>query len=158
MSDGEYKSDMSIDERVLMAIVRVAERFKKNASTLFKAHDLTFPQYNVLRVLDASRNGQNTIKNVNKIMLVSGANMTGIAKRLEKTGFIVRKSDPNDDRLKRLEITPKGRQVLKAISEEKERHIKRYLMKYSDKEKSAILENLREILAHTNREWRQGKE
>jgi DNA-binding MarR family transcriptional regulator len=155
MSHGEYKSDMSIDERVLMAIVRVAERFKKNASALFKEHGLTFPQYNVLRVLDASKNGQNSIRNVNRIMLVSGANMTGIAKRLEKTGFIIRKSDPNDDRLKRLEITPKGRQVLKAISEEKERNIKRYLMKYSDEEKAAFLENLREILAHTNREWRQ---
>jgi DNA-binding MarR family transcriptional regulator len=84
--------------------------------------------------------------------------MTGIAKRLEKPGFIIRKSDPNDDRLKRLEITPKGRQVLKDISEEKERNIKRYLMKYSDEEKSALLENLREILAHTSREWRQLKE
>jgi DNA-binding MarR family transcriptional regulator len=155
MSDGDYKSDMSIDERVLMAIVRVAERFKKNASALFKSHGLTFPQYNVLRVLDASKKGQNSIRNVNRILLVSGANMTGIAKRLEKTGFIIRKSDPNDDRLKRLEITPKGRQVLKDISEEKERNIKRYLMKYSDKEKSALLENLREILTHTNREWRQ---
>jgi hypothetical protein len=44
---------------------------------------------------------------------------------------------------------------LKDISEEKEHNIKRYLMKYSAEEKSALLENLREILAHTNREWRQ---
>jgi len=155
MIDGEYKSDMGIDERVLMAIVRVAERFKKNASALFKSHGLTFPQYNVLRVLDASKNGQNTIKNVNRIMLISGANMTGIAKRLEKTGFINRKSDPNDDRLKRLEITPKGRQVLRDISESKEQNIKKYLMKYSHHEKTALLEMLREILTHTNRDWRQ---
>jgi MarR family 2-MHQ and catechol resistance regulon transcriptional repressor len=149
MSDRAYKSDMSIDERVMMAIVRVAERFKKESSAVFKNHGLTFPQYNVLRVLDASKNGQNTIKNVNRIMLVSGANMTGITKRLEKTGFVIRKNDPDDYRLKRLEITPKGKRVLKSISGKKEVNIKRYLKKYSDGKKSGLLKTLREILAQT---------
>ena len=57
MSDTRYKSDMSIDERVMMAMVRIAERFKKNSSALVKNWGLTFSQYNVLRVLDASENG-----------------------------------------------------------------------------------------------------
>ncbi len=149
MSDNAYKSDMSIDERVMMAIVRVAERFKKNSSAVVKKWGLTFSQYNVLRVLDASENGQNTMRNVNRIMLVSSANMTGIAKRLEKNGFIIRTSDPSDDRLKRLQITPDGIQVLKDISDRKERSLRRYLMKYSDKQKSALMETLREILEQT---------
>jgi DNA-binding MarR family transcriptional regulator len=149
MPDNAYKSDMSIDERVMMAIVRVAERFKKNSTAVVKKWGLTFSQYNLLRVLDASENGQNTMRNVNRIMLVSSANMTGIAKRLERNGFIIRTSDPNDDRLKRLQITPAGRQVLKDISDRKERSLRRYLMKYSDKQKSALMETLREILEHT---------
>ena len=149
MSDNAYKSDMSIDERVMMAMVRIAERFKKNSSAVVKKWGLTFSQYNVLRVLDASENGQNTMRNVNRIMLVSSANMTGIAKRLEKNGFIIRTSDPNDDRLKRLQITPAGIQVLKDISDRKERSLRRYLMKYSDEQKSALMETLREILEQT---------
>ncbi|MBI5569553.1 MAG: winged helix DNA-binding protein [Desulfomonile tiedjei] len=149
MSDSVYKSDMSIDEKVMMAIVRVAEGFKKNSSALVSKWGLTFSQYNLLRVLDASQDGQNTMKNVNRIMLVSSANMTGIAKRLERNGFIVRTNHPDDDRLKRLRITPAGVQVLKAISDLKERNVKRYLMKYSDEEKSALLETLREILKQT---------
>jgi DNA-binding MarR family transcriptional regulator len=140
---------MSIDERVMMAIVRVAEGFKKNSAALVKKWGLTFSQYNVLRVLDASQDGQNTMKNVNRIMLVSSANMTGIAKRLERNAFIVRTSDPDDDRLKRLQITPAGVQVLKAISDHKERNAKRYLMQYSDEEKSALLDTLREVLRQT---------
>ncbi len=152
MSDNAYKSDMSIDERVMMAIVRVAEGFKKNSSAVVKKWGLTFSQYNLLRVLDASENGQNTMRNVNRIMLVSSANMTGIAKRLEKNGFIIRTSDPNDDRLKRLQITPAGIQVLKDISDRKERSLRRYLMKYSDEQKSALMETLREILEQTKSE------
>jgi DNA-binding MarR family transcriptional regulator len=149
MSDNAYKSDMSIDERVMMGIVRVAEGFKKNSSAVVKKWGLTFSQYNLLRVLDASENGQNTMRNVNRIMLVSSANMTGIAKRLEKNGFIIRTSDPSDDRLKRLQITPAGIQVLKDISNRKERSLRRYLMKYSDEQKSALMETLREILEQT---------
>jgi DNA-binding MarR family transcriptional regulator len=146
MFDTAYSSDMSIDEKVMMAIVRVAERFRKHASAVFKEWGLTFPQYNVLRVLAASENGQNTMRNVNRIMLVSSANMTGIAKRLEKNGFISRTSDPNDERSKRLQITPAGLRVLKAISEHKERNVKRYLINYSDQEKAELLKTLREIL------------
>ncbi|MBI5592786.1 MAG: MarR family transcriptional regulator [Deltaproteobacteria bacterium] len=147
MSDSGYKNDMSIDERVMMAIVRLAERFKKESSLYLKNYDITFPQYNVLRVLDASKNGQNTMKNVNRIMLISSANMTGITQRLEKVGFINRKNAPEDDRLKYLEITPKGRLVLKNISDRKEEVVKKYLQKYSDEKKSEMLSVLREILS-----------
>lgn len=146
MPDSVYKSDMGIDERVMMAIVRLAERFKKESSAVLKNYGLTFSQYNVLRVLDASKGGQNTIKNVNRIMLVSGANMTGITKRLEKTGFVIRKKDPSDDRVKRLELTAKGRKVLKSISEDKEKNVRRYLMRYSDQKKTEILTILRRVL------------
>ena len=146
-----YKSDMSIDEKVLMAVVRVAESFKRDASALFREHGLTFSQYNVLRVLDASLDGENTMRDTSKIMLASGANMSGIAKRLEKGGFIIRKGDPNDDRLKRLKITEKGKQTLDDISEAKEQRIKTYLEDYGDKEKSALLDMLREMRKRINR-------
>jgi MarR family 2-MHQ and catechol resistance regulon transcriptional repressor len=149
MPNSSYDSDMSIDERVMMAIVRVAEGFKKNSSAIVTKWGLTFSQYNLLRVLDASENGQNTMRNVNRIMLVSSANMTGIAKRLEKNGFIIRTSDPTDDRLKRLQITPEGRKVLKDIYSHKEASLKKYLLKYSDKEKSDLLEKMRDVLKQT---------
>lgn len=148
MLENVYKSDMSIDEKVVMAIVRIAERFKKDSSALFKRWDLTFSQYNVLRVLDSSKDGQNTMKNVNTIMLVSSANMTGIAKRLEKNGFILRTADSKDDRKKRLQITPKGREVLRDISNHKEVALQHYLENYSENQKSVLLEMLRNLLSN----------
>ncbi len=149
MSNSGYKTDMSIDEKVLMAMVRIAERFKKDSSAVVKKWGLTFSQYNVLRVLDASENGTNTMRNVNRIMLVSSANMTGIAKRLEKGGFILRKNDPTDDRIKRLQITPAGIEVLRAISDHMEQSVRKYLMNYTGKQKSAFLQTLRTILRQT---------
>ena len=48
-----YKNDLSLDEKVIMVVVRLAEFFKKNFANIFKNYNLTFPQYNFLRVLDS---------------------------------------------------------------------------------------------------------
>jgi MarR family 2-MHQ and catechol resistance regulon transcriptional repressor len=146
LTQSTYKSDLSTDEKVMMGIVRAAELFKKDSDTIFRNYGLTFSQYNALRVLDASENGTSTITNVSRIMLVSGANMTGVAKRLEKNGFLIRRRDPHDERVTLLEITPKGSQTLKNIAEEKETNLKQYLEDYSEDQKIHLLSSLKGIL------------
>jgi len=143
---GTYKSDLSTDERVLMAIVRAAEIFRRNHSGIFRNYGLSFPQYNVLRVLEASRNGRNKISDVSRIMLVPGANITGIAKRLEKDGFIIKKSDAADERVTILEITPKGKRTLKNIVKEKDERLKLMLKDLSENQKLELLDKVKRIL------------
>ena len=146
MVEGTYKSDLSTDEKVLMAIVRAAEIFKRNHSSVFRNYGLSFPQYNVLRVLEASKNGQNKISDVSRIMLVPGANITGIAKRLEKDGFIIKKSDPGDERVTILEITPKGKRTLKNIVTEKDEWLELMLKNLSENQKLELLDKVKRIL------------
>ena len=141
-----YKSDLNTDEKLLMAVVRAAEHFKRVHSGVFRNFGLSFPQYNVLRVLDASKNGQNKISDVSRIMLVPGANITGIAKRLEKDGFINKKSIPEDDRVTLLEITAKGKKTLQKIESEKNRRLELMLGNLSQKEKAGLLDLVKRIL------------
>ena len=147
MVDRKYKNDLNTDEKVLMAIVRCAELFKKKSSSIFKKYGLTFSQYNILRVLDASEEGKNSISNIRKIMLFSGARITGLSQRLEKNGFILRRNAPTDERKKILEITAKGSQTLKDIFDEKEALIKNSLVSLSEEEKGLVLRTLKRILA-----------
>jgi DNA-binding MarR family transcriptional regulator len=79
-------------------------------------------------------------------MLLSGPNMTGIAKRLGKSGFLIRKGDARDERITLLEITPKGRQTLQNVCGEKDKKIEEYVASFSDNEKNQILEGLKRIL------------
>jgi MarR family 2-MHQ and catechol resistance regulon transcriptional repressor len=72
--------------------------------------------------------------------------MTGITKRLEKTGCILRTNDVNDERLKWLEITDKGKELLNRVFEEKEKNVRHYLKDYPYEKKSQMLEVLREVL------------
>ena len=146
MIKNTYKSDLSTGEKVLMAIVRAAEIFKRNHSGVFRNYGLSFPQYNVLRVLEASKNGQNKISDVSRIMLVPGANITGIAKRLEKDGFIIKKSDPRDERVTILEITPKGKKTLRNIEKEKDEWLELMLKNLSKNEKLEVLDKVKRIL------------
>ena len=141
-----YKSDLSIDEKALMAVARAAESFKRAFSAIFRNHDLSFPQYNILRVLDASINGQSRITHVSRIMLVPGANMTGIAKRLEKNGFILRKSDSKDERVTILEITYKGKATLKKIEKERDLCLKKMLKGFSQEEKQDLLSKVKRLI------------
>jgi len=143
---GGYKSDLNADEKVMIAIVRAAELFKKESGAIFKNYGLTFSQYNVLRILDGTPNGKNTITNVSRIMLVTGANMTGVAKRLEKSGFLIRRGDANDERITLLEITPKGRQSIRNIREEKDENLEKYMSSFSADEKEEMLSRLKQIL------------
>jgi MarR family 2-MHQ and catechol resistance regulon transcriptional repressor len=145
MNEYTYKSDLSDDEKVLMAIVRTAEIFKRNHSTVFRNYGLSFSQYNVLRVLDASTNGQNRMSEISRIMLVAGANITGIAKRLKSYGFIIKKSDPSDERVTILEITPKGKRTLKNIKKEKDHWLEVMLTDLSRSERLDLLEKIRRI-------------
>jgi DNA-binding MarR family transcriptional regulator len=146
-----YMSDLSTNEKVLMAIVRAAEIFKRTHSVIFRNYGLSFPQYNVLRVLDASRNGMNKISEISRIMLVPGANMTGLAKRLERDGFLIRKSDSNDERVTILEITPKGKRTLKNIKKEKDRSIEHILKGFLDEEKTEFLNKLKKLIKNNMR-------
>ena len=146
MVESIYTSDLSTDEKVLMAIVRAAEVFKRNHSAVFRNYGLSFPQYNVLRVLEASQNGQNKMSDVSRIMLVPGANITGLAKRLVKDGFLIKKSDDRDDRVTILEITPKGKRTLKNIKKEKDEWLELILKNLSENQKLELLDKVRRVL------------
>ena len=146
MNAPTYKSDLSTDEKVLMAVVRAAEFFKRVHSGVFRNFGLSFPQYNVLRALDASKNGQNKISDVSRIMLVPGANITGIAKRLAKDGFIIKKSDPADERVTILQITPKAKKTLKNIEKEKDQRLQFMLKDLSQKAKLDLLDYIKIII------------
>ena len=151
MGQPGYDGDLSLNEKLLLGVVRVAEDFKKRASAIFKNYGLTFAQYNVLRVLNSSQGGAETVSKVGNIMLVTGANMTGLSKRLERDGYLLRKGHPHDERVTMLEISAKGRQALLDIEREKEENLDFYVGSFSEEQKLALLAQLKQIVGRSGR-------
>jgi len=72
--------------------------------------------------------------------------MTGIAKRLERDGFLLRESDPSDERVTILQITAKGEKTLKRIKDEKDRILEKVLSGLSDKDKVELLDRVKQLI------------
>ncbi|MBB5348732.1 MarR family transcriptional regulator [Desulfoprunum benzoelyticum] len=140
-----YKNNMEFDEKVIAVLLRASETVKKDLDTTYKNYGLTFSQYNVLRILNNSKNGQNKVNIVSKIMLVSSSNITGVTQRLEKIGLLLRKQDPSDERITVLEITPKGSRILKNIQEAHLSKISSYLNEFSSQKKKSLFEDLKKV-------------
>jgi DNA-binding MarR family transcriptional regulator len=138
--------DMILDERIMVFIVMASEMFKKRSSSIFRNYGLTFSHYNVLKYLVTCEEGRDTAGNVSKRMLVTEANVTGLAKRMEKAGLIERKNDAKDERLTMLQITPMGLKCLEAIQEIQELHVKGYLQSCSQEQKEETLSVLNHIV------------
>jgi MarR family 2-MHQ and catechol resistance regulon transcriptional repressor len=75
--------------------------------------------------------------------------MTGIAKRLEKNGFIMRKSDPSDERVTILEITTKGKTILSKIEKERDDNVHAMLMGFSEQEKRDLLDRVKRLIKNS---------
>ncbi len=145
-----YKSNLDDDEKLLIGVVRAAELIKRAQSAVFRRYGLSFPQYNTLRVLAGSKDGRNNISSVGKIMLVAGANMTGVAKRLEKAGFIRRCKDSGDDRVTMLQISPAGKKILGEIEADRARSLARIMTGISSLEKKKLLSLVKQLLNNGN--------
>jgi MarR family 2-MHQ and catechol resistance regulon transcriptional repressor len=52
-----YKGRLPMDEKVMVALVKASEVFKKACDAIYKNYGLTFSQYNVLRALNNSKDG-----------------------------------------------------------------------------------------------------
>jgi len=146
MGKNQRKSDMTLDEKVMIFVVMASEMFKKKSSAVFKQYGLTFSHYNVLKHLVSCEKGRDTVGNVSKRMLVTGANVTGLAKRMEKAGLIERRNDSKDERLTMLHITALGLKSLEAIREVQERHVTEYLKACSSEQKEEVLAVLKQIV------------
>ncbi|MBI5252141.1 MAG: MarR family transcriptional regulator [Desulfomonile tiedjei] len=146
MPKDQLSTDMILDEKVMIFIVMASEMFKKKSSAILRQYGLTFPHYNVLKYLTACKEGQDSVGNISKHMLVTGANVTGLAKRMQKAGLIERKNDKKDERLTVLQITPMALKTLDEIRNIQEQHVGEYLQVYAREQKEEVLSVLKHIV------------
>ena len=142
----DRQKETMTEERVMMAIVRASELFKRKSSAIFARHHLSFSQYNVLRLLDGCPDGKNSITEIAEKLLVSSPNLSGIAKRLEKAGFVSRTRDKADERKTILTLEQGGRKVLAKVESLQRENIRVLLADWPEQQKNAFLSLLKDML------------
>jgi DNA-binding MarR family transcriptional regulator len=109
------KGSPGIEETVFQQILRTAEALLGPEVALLRAADLTFAQYNVLRILRGAGAGGLPCGEIAARMVNRDPDITRLLDRLEARGLVRRSRDARDRRVVVADITPTGLAVLKPL-------------------------------------------
>jgi DNA-binding MarR family transcriptional regulator len=100
-----------------LAIIGTAEDLQRGFSELFKTHDLSPAQYNVLRILRGAGPDGLTCGGISERLVQHDPDVTRLLDRLEKRSLIERHRDQKDRRVVRTAITHDGLELLALLDE-----------------------------------------
>jgi DNA-binding MarR family transcriptional regulator len=110
---------------------------------ILSTHDLSMWGYVVLNALDRS-----PVRTQTALAEAIGADKTriiGTLDELQQRGYIERRPDPDDRRVRLLEITPAGRAVKNAVQSDIQRGEERWLAELSAEERKVFLRVLERL-------------
>ena len=112
---GRFRNDY---HRGIINLTYTANQLTYRLMQSIKAHGLTEPQYNVLRVIRGYRNhGPVSISFIKERMLDKSSDVSRIVDNLLEKGLIIRQESASDRRQKEIDITDKGLSLLSAMIE-----------------------------------------
>lgn len=101
----------SLEQEAMLNIARTNDLFQNRFGRLFRQHDLTSSQYNILRILRGEGKPMPSLDIAQRMIQVVPA-ITGLIDRLEKAGMVRRERSDVDRRVVNVEITQLGLQAL----------------------------------------------
>ena len=138
----------SLEQEAALSIVRTSDQLQHRFTGLFREHDLTPSQYNILRILRGEGNPLPILEIAGRTVAVVPG-ITGLIDRLEQAGFVKRVRCEEDRRIIYVALTDQGTKVLAALDEPLmalHRKILGHLSQAEMKELIRLLEKVREPL------------
>ncbi|MBN2491713.1 MAG: MarR family transcriptional regulator [Planctomycetes bacterium] len=124
MSDSRWSRNRGEGHRLVVTVVRAAERLQKAADRFLRDYGITVAQFNLLAALAANRDSLPQSE-IGTRLVVSRANVTGLVGRLQRLGLCRVDLDAADGRIRRVRLTPEGRRLLDRIEQPYFREIRR---------------------------------
>lgn len=103
----------SLPDFLCFAIYSTNLAFHRAYKPVFEGLGLTYPQYATLVALN-DEDGQ-TVSQLGEKLFLESSTLTPLLKRLEATGHVTRRRDPDDERQVRISLTPQGRAVFEKV-------------------------------------------
>lgn len=139
MGNNYYKSAESV-----RLIKRLYILMNQHIDDILKAHGMARSQFQVL--FHIRKNGELTQKELQNIMHVEPATLSGLTDVLERKGWLERKAHPSDGRARLLQLTKSGEKILQDIPHPALAVEKRMLTGMSAKEKVNFNNILQQII------------
>lgn len=98
----------TLEEMVFLNLLRTADQLLQGEVALLRAHDLSFAQYNVLRILRGAGSTGLTCAEISERLVNRDPDVTRLLDRLESRGLVRRSRDPRDRRVVLSNLTREG--------------------------------------------------
>jgi len=115
--DKPHRPQASVEERIFIALLRVADALGQEAEQLTRTAELTGTQYNVLRILRGAEHEGLPCRGIGDRMITHDPDITRLLDRMEKRGLITRERQKDDRRVVKTRITPHGLALLKPLDQ-----------------------------------------
>ncbi|MCC3860344.1 MarR family winged helix-turn-helix transcriptional regulator [Pseudemcibacter aquimaris] len=112
--DNEACNKTRLMNRMIGNSSRLTQELNKRMKQEFS---LSLAKYDVLMAIERAEDGEITMSNLSRELLVSNANMTGMTSRLQADGLVEKKTMPSDRRIYSVALTEEGRTRLEQAIE-----------------------------------------
>lgn len=117
----------TLEERVFESLLRAADYLLRAEVEVLREEGLTFPQYNVLRILRGAGGDGLACGAIGSRLIRHDPDITRLVDRLERRGLVARARDAADRRVVRTQVTPAGLELLARLDEPVDRIHERQL-------------------------------
>lgn len=135
-------------DKVTELIPVIMREYVKHQVDEFDKLKITMPQFFVLDLV--GRQGEAKMSDLAKFINVTTAAMTGIVERLVKNGYVLRAYEPEDRRIIKIKLTPKGAKVLKDMIQKRKEITIKIFGSISQEEREEYLKILTHVHEHLN--------
>lgn len=139
MADG-YCNDVADIEKYLRKIDYITRRKGRGILNDF---NITAPQFSALQIL--INNGNMTIGELSQKMALACSTITDLIDRMEKSELVTRKKDDKDKRVVRVEVLPKGYDILDKVLEMRRKFLAGKLDGFNIDDKKALNKGLKAL-------------
>jgi MarR family transcriptional regulator, organic hydroperoxide resistance regulator len=113
----QSKPFSSLEEEVLLNMVRTADMLSRKGQEVMKERGLSEGQYNVLRILRGAGKAGLRCQEIGERMVTRDPDITRLLDRLEKRGLLKRERSTKDRRVVNTCITATGLKLLEDLQE-----------------------------------------
>lgn len=106
----QVQTYLQTSEEILIDLRKILRAVHIHSRSMIKNYGLTSPQLLILREIERVENP--TLGNIAKAVSLAPATLTGIIRRLETRGLLIREADTEDKRRMHVRLTEKSRDLI----------------------------------------------
>ena len=114
----EHRFGPSSAMAAVTSIMRAQQILLADLDAILRPYGLTFARYEALVLLSFSRAGALPLRVIGERLMVHPTSVTNTIDRLEQHGLVTRKPNPRDGRGTLAAITPAGRELMRAATDD----------------------------------------